>query len=217
MTGMLLPSGHSARFGALLLDARAIIKDELGPANDFTMRLIGTINDTGIYGPSYAWVQEASEVIRAATRAIARKAAKPTTSQSRPSFVDHSRIAELRGLVNPQWDFARLVELCRELNVAAANDCHMSTSFLLRSILNLVPPIFGKENFARVANEYPFAKSIKPSIGRLQSQARDGADFHLHQPIRKHEVLPTAAQVAFRQELDVLLGEVIRVVRESNA
>ena len=85
----------------------------------------------------------------------------------------------------------------------------MSIGFILRSILNHVPPIFGMESFARVASEYPFAKSVKSALGRLQAQGRDGADFHLDQPIRKREALPTAAQVAFSQELDVLLGDMI--------
>lgn len=91
----------------------------------------------------------------------------------------------------------------------------MTTGFLVRSILNHVPPVFGFDSFAKVANNFPFATSVKLAMARLQGQARDGADFHLHQPIRKYETLPTERQVAFSPELDVLLGEVIRIARQS--
>ena len=217
-----LPTQHSARFKAIAIDAKALIDEGLGRGNDYSANLFNSINSgaNGFFGgPSYATVEEASQILMAASRAIGRRKGERSLpkSGSRSEYVDVSRIEALKSLPRNQWDFSRLVELCRELNVASANDCHMSTGFIIRSILNHVPPIFGKESFARVASEFSFAKSVKLAIGRLQSQGRDGADFHLHQPIRKHEVLPTAAQVAFSQELDVLLGEIIRIVRKSEA
>lgn len=222
MSGLLLPTQHSARFKAMAIEAKALIDEGLGRCNEYSMNLINSVNSGagGFFGgPSYAAVEEASQIVIAASRAIARKASKKKLPDpgTRSAYVDLSRIEALKALPIGKWDFDRLVELCRELNVAAANDCHMSTGFIVRSILNHVPPIFEMESFARVASEYPFAKSVKLAMGRLQAQGRDGADFHLHQPIRKHEVLPTAAQVAFSQELDVLLGEVIRIVRESDS
>lgn len=218
ISGWILATEHSARFKAMAIEAKAMIDEELGRANEYSMNLLHAVNSgaggfTG--GPSYASVEEAVQIVRAAVRAIARRAARPTArTNPRPPYVDPSRIAALHASRGGRFDFTRLVELCRELNVAAANECHMSTGFLLRSIMNHVAPVFGFDSFARVVSEYPFAKSIKPAMQRLQGQGRDGADFHLHQAIRKHETLPTAAQVAFSQELDVLLGEVIRVARE---
>lgn len=218
MSGHVLPTQHSARFKAMAIEAKAMIDEGLGRGNEYSMNLISSVNSGsgGFFGgPSYAAVEEASQIVISASRAISRRANRNSLPDSgiRSTYVHLSRIEALKTLPQDQWDFARLVELCRELNAAAANDCHMSTGFILRSILNHVPPIFGMENFARVASEFPFAKSVKSAMGRLQAQGRDGADFHLHQPIRRHEVLPTAAQVGFSQELDVLLGEVIRVVR----
>lgn len=222
LSGLLLPTQHSARFKAMAIDAKALIDEGLGKGNEYSLNLLSSVNSGsgGFFGgPSYAAVEEASQIVIAAARAIARKASRTSSPDpgTRSAYVDHSRIAALKALPIHQWDFSRLVELCRELNVAAANDCHMSIGFILRSILNHVPPIFGMETFARVASEYPFAKSVKSAMQRLQAQGRDGADFHLHQPNRKHEALPTAAQVRFSQELDVLLGEIIRVVRETSA
>lgn len=220
VAGLILPTEYSSSFKAMATEARDIIDEELRPFSDYSIGL-ARARDSGegsfFGGPTYVAVEEAAKLIAAAHRAINRRAAKPPFAQtSMPhSYVSTSRMAEMKALPQGNWDFTRLIELCREPNVASANDCHMATGFLLRSILNHVPPVFGFDSFARVASEHPFAKSVKASILRLQGQGRDGADFHLHQPIRKHETLPSATQVAFSPELDVLLGEVIRVAREA--
>ena len=87
---------------------------------------------------------------------------------------------------------------------------------LLRTVLNHVPPVLGYDTFAEVANNYGSAKSqksFKASMQRLQNSLRNIADMHLHSPIRSREDVPTATQVDFAADLDVLLGEVIRVSR----
>ena len=48
------------------------------------------------------------------------------------------------------------------------------------------------------------------SLIRLQTASRDISDAVLHQQIQKREVLPTAIQVDFKNELDVLLSEIVR-------
>jgi hypothetical protein len=42
---------------------------------------------------------------------------------------------------------------------------------------------------------------------------RKVADMHLHQQVRKSEVLPSAAQVDFKPALDVLLAEILRILQ----
>jgi len=218
--GKFLPTEHSATFKALALEAKSILDEELRHANDFSMNLIHAVN-TGAggftSGPSYAAVEEASKIVRAAVRSIERKRSQPPVSPSGAKpYVDPNRITSLQAIGNTQWDFARLVELCREINVAAANRCHMSTAMLLRTVLNHVPPVLGYGTFAEVANNYGGAKSqksFKASMQRLEKSSRNIADMHLHSPIRSREDVPTATQVDFAADLDVLLGEVIRVSR----
>ncbi|MBA3611897.1 MAG: hypothetical protein H0W49_03080 [Nitrospirales bacterium] len=48
---------------------------------------------------------------------------------------------------------------------------------------------------------------------RLDSSLRSIADSYLHVQVRSKEVLPTRIQVNFAQELDVLLQEIVRVLR----
>jgi hypothetical protein len=47
----------------------------------------------------------------------------------------------------------------------------------------------------------------------LENAARKVADSLLHMPIRKSETLPMAQQVCFAPQLDVLLGEIIRIMK----
>lgn len=49
----------------------------------------------------------------------------------------------------------------------------------------------------------------------LENSSRKIADQHLHCRIRRSESLPTARQVDFGNDLDVLLAEVARFLRSS--
>lgn len=223
MSGLYLPTQHAASFKALAIEAKSILDQELGYANEYSMNLIRSVNSGagGFFGgPSYASVEEASKIVQAGVRAINRKRAKPPASPAGAKpYVDSGRILALQGISNAPWDFARLIELCREMNVASANRCHMSTAMLLRTVLNHVPPVLGFNTFAEVANNYGNLKSLKSfkaSMQRLEGSLRNIADMHLHSPIRPREDVPTAVQVDFSAELDVLLGEVIRVAGSGN-
>lgn len=218
MAGLILPTEHAATFKALAIEAKSIIDQELGMANQFSLGLLHAVNSGagGIMGgPSYASVEEASKIVAASVRAIVRKRVQPPASPlgAKP-YVDLSRIAALQSMSGGTWDFSRLVELCRELNVAHAHRCHMTTAMLLRTILNHVPPVLGFPTFEQLASNYggpKSNKSFKGNMQRLQTSLRNIADMHLHSPIRTREDVPTAVQVDFAADLDVLLGEVIRV------
>jgi hypothetical protein len=223
MVGLVLSTEHSATFKALAVEAKSIIDGELGHANEYSMNLLHAVNSGAggfVGGPSYASVQEASAIVRAAVRGVQRKQTKPLlSSPDAKPYVDHTRIVALQNIGAGRWDFARLIELCRELNVAAAHRCHMSTAMLLRTILNHVPPVLGFSTFAEVASNYggpKTNKSFKGNMQRLEGSLRNIADMHLHSPIRPREDVPTAVQVDFAADLDVLLGEVIRVAGSGN-
>lgn len=215
-SGLFLPTEHSTTFKALAVEAKSILDEELGRANDYSLNLLHAVNSGAggfMPGPSYASVEEASKIIIAGTRAIVRKRGKPTTANAFKPYVDPARITALNLSRVGEWDFKRLIELCREINVAAANRCHMSTAILLRTILNHVAPVLGFSTFAEVANSYgsPKGRSFKSSMQRLELSLRNIADMHLHSSIRSTEDVPSAVQVDFAADLDVLLGEVIRV------
>jgi len=140
--------------------------------------------------------------------------AKAAASSSQLTLVADSRLAELREIVSPQFDFRKLIRLCEEMNTAYSEGCYFATAMLTRGLLDHVPPIFGKTTFAEVANNYGGGgKSFKEAMQYLENAARKVGDTHLHMPIRRSETLPAAQQVNFAPQLDLLLGEIVRITQ----
>jgi hypothetical protein len=216
---MFLKAEDQAEFKGLAVEAKAILDGALGRANDFSMNLIHAVNSGsgGFFGgPSYACVGEAVVLVRSAANHIRRqplsRASALSSAALKPPYVDPSRLAAIRGALTRNWDLSRLAQLCGELNVAHEHECFMSVAMLVRAIVDHVPPVFGCTSFAEVANNYAGAYSFKKSMQNLNSSLRNIADAHLHVQIRRSESIPTAVQVNFSADLDVLLAEVLRLV-----
>lgn len=128
------------------------------------------------------------------------------------AYVASARIAALVELKSGKFDFQRLIVLLQELNSASANSNYLSMAFLIRAIIDHVPPVFGCDTFGQIANNYPGTKSFKKNMDHLHNALRNVADNYLHSHIRQKEDLPTFLQVDFRSQLDQLLGELIRTV-----
>lgn len=215
---MFLKSEDQADFKGLAVEAKSIIDEALGHANDFSLNLIHAVNSGsgGFFGgPSYACVGEAVALVRAAVNHLRRQPLSRASALSpaalKPPYVDPSRLAAIRAASSPKWDFARLAQLCGELNVAHEHDCFMAVAMLVRAIADHVPPVFGCASFLEVGNNYAGAASFKKSMQNLNWSLRSIADAHLHVQIRRSESIPTAVQVNFSADLDVLLAEVLRI------
>lgn len=129
------------------------------------------------------------------------------------NYIDKNRLNEIRSIKSKIFDLTKLIQLCEELNYCYNNEQYLSTSMLVRAITDHVPPIFDKKNFSEVANNYGGSKSFKESMQHLELSLRKIADSHLHNQIRNKEVLPNKTQVNFSQDLDVLLSEVVRLLK----
>ena len=153
----------------------------------------------------------------AAMEWVRRKENKPPKTPAKQAYmtlISESRLAELRALKSPDFDFRKLIRLCEELNTAFQEECYLSTAMGTRALLDHVPPVFGFKTFSEVANNYAGGgKSFKETMQHLENAARKVADTHLHMPIRKSETLPTAQQVNCGQQLDVLLSEIVRITQ----
>jgi hypothetical protein len=137
----------------------------------------------------------------------------PSIVSFEPSFVDASRIAHLKAIHSPRFDLTRLIQLCKELNGASASASYLSVAVLARALIDHVPPIFGVRTFAEIQTNYSGSRSFKESMSHLDLSCRKIADAHLHIQIRSREVLPTRTQVNFSNDIDVLLAEVVRILR----
>lgn len=126
-------------------------------------------------------------------------------------FVDPKRIEDLEKIRNTHFDLTKLIKKCEELNIAYSTACYFSVGMLTRAIIDHIPPIFGRNSFNEVAGGYG-SKSFKDSMMHLNKSSRKIADSFLHTHIRRKETLPTKTQVNFSSDLDVLLGEVIRIL-----
>jgi hypothetical protein len=153
----------------------------------------------------------------AAMQWVRRQENKPPKTPAKPGYmtlISESRLAELRELKSPDFDFRKLIRLCEELNTAFQEESYFATAMLTRSLLDHVPPVFGFKTFSEVANNYAGGgRSFKETMQHLESAARKVADAHLHMPIRKSETLPTAQQVNCGQQLDMLLSEIVRITK----
>jgi hypothetical protein len=135
-------------------------------------------------------------------------------SLSAAPFIDPTRLAELRVIQSPEFDLSKLIRYCDELNYNYDEGCFLAVSMLGRAILDHIPPIFSCKSFAEVANNYSSgSKSFKQSMEHLENSLRKIADAYLHVQIRKSEVLPNRTQVNFSCDLDVLLAEIVRLLK----
>jgi hypothetical protein len=214
------PAGPSG-FEAAVAEAKAIITSALGPANEFTMGIIKATSGQGGFfgGPSSACVGDVEGLVRASVRQIARKERSPAQSvlgaPKAPPYVSYDRTQELKSLPKDNWDFSKLVQLCVELNeVSGSGKANYATAMLVRAIVDHVPPIFGLKNFNQVADNYGGTSSFKGSMQHLNRSMRNIADGILHEQIRSKESLPSPQQVDFRQDLDRLLGEIVRISKQ---
>lgn len=128
-------------------------------------------------------------------------------------YVDKDRIQQLKDIESLDFDLSKLIQLCVELN-NQTNENVLTITFLLRAIIDHIPPIFKYNNFSEFSNNYTSGtKSFQKAMKQLNNSLRNVADNNIHSQIRKKEILPTVAQIDFTQDLDFLLSEIIRVLK----
>ena len=137
---------------------------------------------------------------------------KGVTKMNSHLFVNNNRIKELDQIKNDTFDLLKVIQYCKELNLAFSNKMYLSTGMIVRSLIDHIPPIFQKTSFKEVANNCG-TKSFQDSMKNLENSSRKIADSFLHTHIRKKEVLPNNTQVDFSNDLDVLLGEICRLLK----
>ena len=220
--GPIVCTEDATSFSALVADAQTLLETELGNPNQYSANIAAAIwGITSNHGPSLVAVQKVRKFVEGGVKQIQRLAdAKASLAKQMPSplplasYVATTRIEELRDIVNPSWDLRKLVRLLEELNTAHASGCLMTTAILVRAIKDHVPPLFGMPNFDQVANNAASGnKSFRGSAQNLENSLKHIADSFLHVHVRKSDALPAASQVDFRRDLDVLLGEVVRLAR----
>lgn len=132
---------------------------------------------------------------------------------SQECYVAYDRIQALKDLSHPAFDCTRLISMCQELNVSAQHCNAHAVIMLTRAILDHIGPGFGHASFKEVASNYSAGKSLKKAFERLENHSRTVADRLLHAPIRAKEVAPTMKEVSFPAELEMVLAEFCRLLK----
>jgi len=132
-------------------------------------------------------------------------------------YVDPSRLKQLQIIKSEKFDLTKLIRLCEELNECYDDESFLAVTMLVRAILDHIPPIFECSSFAQIASSYggnvKTFQSFKKSMEHLLNSSREISNRHLHSQIRSKETLPNKTQVNFANDLDVLLEEVVRILK----
>lgn len=214
-----LDGADRAKFKRLIIESKSLIDAGSGMTNDFAVPLLHMQNLRGFGAwnpPTPDELLEAVALVEGGLNQVRRKRAQPAKApreSALPLYVDAQRILQLQALKTSVWDLRKLVRLLQEINLAHVNEMHMATAMLVRAVADHVAPILGCRTFSEVANNYTAPRSFSDQMKHLDGSMRKVADMHLHQQVRKSEVLPSSAQVDFKAALDVLLAEILRILQ----
>ncbi len=136
------------------------------------------------------------------------------TQEHKLPFISVERIQELHNLKKKsKFDLSKLIELCNEINFNYYNEYYYAVGMLIRAIIDHIPPIFSQRTFEEVI-AYHGNQSFKENARILDKQIRKISDRYLHEPISSHEDLANQQQVNVIPNLDSLLGDVIKKLKQ---
>lgn len=211
-------SSFDSQYQQWLTEAVDILEEIFGANNKFSANIINKSNAPYAFNMggnvSKEVISDILGYLKAALKSAKRKKERQGLEndfQNSDPFVENSRIQQLKEIETEKYDLKKVLRICKELNVAKQNQSYLSIPLLTRSLIDHVPPIFDCNSFNEVTNNYG-SKSFKESMKHLNKSSRKIADSFLHTQIRKRESLPNFTQVNFSSDLDVLLGEIIRIL-----
>ena len=99
----------------------------------------------------------------------------------------------------------RLINLCKEINSCHKAGNFLAMTLLLRSLIDIIAPVFGCRTFTEVVNNYSMDRTHKSALARLDNSLRDFANGSIHIALDKAHPYPTASSVNYSSEVAVLL------------
>jgi hypothetical protein len=134
-----------------------------------------------------------------------------SNSASTP-YISNEIISSLR-TIESKYDLSKLIRLCEEINDCYNRKNYYAVGILNRAILDHVPPIFGCDNFSKVANNYTsVSRSFREHMQKLDGPTHKIADDYVHGQIKAKENAANSIQVNFSSSFDVLLQEIIKIL-----
>ena len=127
------------------------------------------------------------------------------------NYIDKKTLVRIINIKNNNFDLSRLIALSKELDDNFSLENYYACSMIIRSIVDHIPPIFGKNNFSEVCSNYG-DKSFKDIISPLNETAKKIGDFYLHTQVSKKVLKISKTQVGFQANIDVLLNEIANIL-----
>ena len=183
---------------------------------DYLKRMDAFLNDNedNFASFNYSMVADYSSIVTQGIQQLSENdIPKKKKNNNSSEFINQERIDDLKEFDLKQFDLLRLIRMTNEINFSYSENNFISVILLTRALIDHIPPIFGQNNFSAVYGSYG-SRSFKESMKHLDASMRKIADSYLHTHIRKKESLPTINQVNFSPDVDVLLAEIIRKLRE---
>ena len=164
---------------------------------------------------NYKMYLEYQQIIDAGIKQLSepKNQRKKSENKNNDDFVNTERIEELKSLNSDKFDLQKLVRYCEEINICYQNEAYLAVAMLTRALIDHIPPLFGASDFQNAYGQNG-SKSFKEHMTHLDKSLRKIADSYLHSHIRKTETLPNNTQVNFSQDIDVLLSEICRRLKE---
>jgi len=129
------------------------------------------------------------------------------------TYIDKNTLLRLSRIESNDFDLSKLIALCNELNDSYSLKNYHSCAMLLRAIVDHIPPIFGKANFADVCSQHG-SRSFKSIMKPLNNTAKKIGDDYLHTQVSKKVLAVTKTQISFQPNLDVLLNEIAAILEK---
>jgi hypothetical protein len=163
---------------------------------------------------NYKIYLEFQQIIDAGIRQLnePKNQTKRSENKNNGDFVNVDRIEELTSLTSDKFDLKKLIRYCEEINICYQSEAYLAVAMLTRALIDHIPPLFGASDFQNAYGQNG-TRSFKEHMTHLDKSLRKIADNYLHSHIRKTETLPNNTQVNFSQDIDVLIAEIIRILK----
>lgn len=132
---------------------------------------------------------------------------------SQINYIQTAYITELKS-IDTRLDLKMLIYILESMNREFTRDHYLELLFLERTLLDHVPPIFNKKNFDEVIDNVSRPISDKKRLARLRDSLKHSADKFLHKQIDTKSSLPDKIDVDYKQEIDLLLKEILTILKK---
>lgn len=161
--------------------------------------------------------ESATEVVRDHAMVTPVPASSVTPAPPPPSYIDAGLIDDLeKAGAESTWDVKKLVAILRELNSNHAAGNPLSSLALVRAIMDHIPPVFDKDFYSEVANNYSWSKTDKDHAKSLLPYRPAGDDV-MHRQISKEKDLLAMGDLPPRTGLNAVLRGVLVLLKKDAA